>query len=199
MTASYPRTEGLLSWKSFDVCIDMHDPAVKLALALSILLGGFLAAMALRPRSSAPSDPAPSWSELVALRGRRLPENRATILKGKTILPPASPAAGSSSVRSPTVVAPLDNPPQVPMLSPKYPGDGAASTTGWGMPLVPPAGRESAGGARTHKIEDGDTLPALAARYLGSADRAMEIFKANRDLLSDPELLPIGAELRIPQ
>ena len=44
-------------------------------------------------------------------------------------------------------------------------------------------------GPRTHKIVDGDTLPALAERYLGSAD-PHEIFAANRDVLSDPELLP---------
>jgi nucleoid-associated protein YgaU len=50
----------------------------------------------------------------------------------------------------------------------------------------------------THKIVDGDTLPALAERYLGAASRAREIFDANRDLLLDPELLPIGVELKIP-
>ena len=50
----------------------------------------------------------------------------------------------------------------------------------------------------THTVVDGDTLPALAKRYLGSADRAGEIFAYNRDVLSDPDMLPIGAELRIP-
>jgi LysM repeat protein len=51
---------------------------------------------------------------------------------------------------------------------------------------------------RTHKIVNGDSLPALAQRYLGSEDRAGEIFEANRDLLSSPDALPIGIELRIP-
>ena len=50
-----------------------------------------------------------------------------------------------------------------------------------------------------HKIVDGDTLPLLAQRYLGSASRAMEIFQANRDVLSDPNILPLhGVELKIP-
>jgi len=49
-----------------------------------------------------------------------------------------------------------------------------------------------------HEIVDGDTLEALAERYLGRADRALEIFEANRDVLEDPQLLPIGQELRIP-
>ena len=39
---------------------------------------------------------------------------------------------------------------------------------------------------------------ALAERYLGPASRAGEIFAANRDVLFDPKLLPIGVELKIP-
>jgi nucleoid-associated protein YgaU len=52
--------------------------------------------------------------------------------------------------------------------------------------------------ARTHRIADGDSLVTLAERYLGSPDRALEIFEANRDVLSHPQLLPIGTELKIP-
>lgn len=48
-----------------------------------------------------------------------------------------------------------------------------------------------------HRIADGDTLASLAARYLGSASRWPEIFAANRDRLSNPEILPIKTELRI--
>jgi nucleoid-associated protein YgaU len=51
---------------------------------------------------------------------------------------------------------------------------------------------------QTHKIVDGDSLPLLAERYLGAAARANEIFACNRDVLSDPEVLPIGVRLRIP-
>jgi nucleoid-associated protein YgaU len=50
----------------------------------------------------------------------------------------------------------------------------------------------------SHKIIDGDTLPALAARYLGDAGRAGEIFEANRNVLASPDILPLGRELRIP-
>jgi hypothetical protein len=38
----------------------------------------------------------------------------------------------------------------------------------------------------------------LAQHYLGAAARAGEIFDANRNILSNPELLPIGVELKIP-
>lgn len=48
-----------------------------------------------------------------------------------------------------------------------------------------------------HRITDGDTLASVAARYLGSASRWPEVFAANRDRLSNPEVLPINTELRI--
>jgi hypothetical protein len=52
--------------------------------------------------------------------------------------------------------------------------------------------------SRMHRIVDGDTLPSLAVRYLGDANRADEIFAANRQWLASPELLPLGKQLRIP-
>jgi hypothetical protein len=38
----------------------------------------------------------------------------------------------------------------------------------------------------------------LALRYLDDANLAEEIYRLNRDVLSSPDLLPIGVELRIP-
>ncbi len=51
---------------------------------------------------------------------------------------------------------------------------------------------------RRHRINDGDTLKRLAARFLGDADRWREIYLANRQHLADPTQLPIGLELVIP-
>ena len=51
---------------------------------------------------------------------------------------------------------------------------------------------------RIHVVHQGDSLDRLAARYLGDEARALEIFDLNRDVLENPHLLPIGAELRIP-
>ncbi len=50
-----------------------------------------------------------------------------------------------------------------------------------------------------HRVRKGDTLSSLAARYLGSGERFWELFAANRDRLRNPDLLPVGLELRIPQ
>lgn len=49
-----------------------------------------------------------------------------------------------------------------------------------------------------HRIVDGDTLSKLAVTYLGRGDRYLEIFELNRDLLTSPDLLPIGSVLKIP-
>ena len=52
---------------------------------------------------------------------------------------------------------------------------------------------------RRHRIGDGDTLAALAERYLGNRDQWRSIWQANNGLLTDPNILPIGQELLIPQ
>jgi nucleoid-associated protein YgaU len=53
-------------------------------------------------------------------------------------------------------------------------------------------------GPRTHAIVDGDSLPKLAERFLGDPQLANQIFDLNRDVLSSSDLLPIGAELKLP-
>ena len=51
---------------------------------------------------------------------------------------------------------------------------------------------------KTHIVIDGDSLPRLAGRYLDDPQRAEEIFSLNREVLASADLLPIGAELKIP-
>ena len=51
---------------------------------------------------------------------------------------------------------------------------------------------------RVRVVVDGDSLRSLAKRYLGSSDRYLEIYEANRDVLKSPELLEIGMRLKIP-
>ena len=50
-----------------------------------------------------------------------------------------------------------------------------------------------------HTVEAGDTLSAIAKKTLGSANRYMEIFEANKPMLSDPDKIYPGQVLRIPQ
>lgn len=63
-------------------------------------------------------------------------------------------------------------------------------------PSPPPAVSRPA--TRKHRIADGDSLEVLALRYLGDKGRAGEIAALNRDVFSDPALLPIGRVISIP-
>ncbi len=79
-----------------------------------------------------------------------------------------------------------------PVLPPRFPSPQAEGTF---APLLRPANRPS---VRRHRLVDGDSLEKLAERYLGSATLADQIYQANRSLLPDPHLLPIGVEIIIP-
>ena len=48
-------------------------------------------------------------------------------------------------------------------------------------------------------VQAGDTLSAIAKRYLGDANAYMDIFNINRDQLSDPDKIKPGQVLKIPQ
>jgi nucleoid-associated protein YgaU len=65
-------------------------------------------------------------------------------------------------------------------------------------PPRPAARLEAARRPRTYRLRDGDTLENVAERYLDSAARAMEIFEANRGVLTRPDLLPVGKTITIP-
>jgi len=47
-------------------------------------------------------------------------------------------------------------------------------------------------------VASGDTLSKLAKTYLGDTNRYMEIFKANGDLLTTPDQIKVGQQLKIP-
>lgn len=49
-----------------------------------------------------------------------------------------------------------------------------------------------------HKVVSGDTLGKISKEYLGEAGKYMEVFNANKDQLSNPDLIKVGQELKIP-
>ena len=50
----------------------------------------------------------------------------------------------------------------------------------------------------SHTVVSGETLGAIAREYYGSASEWLRVFEANRDLLSDPDVVPVGVTLVIP-
>ena len=51
---------------------------------------------------------------------------------------------------------------------------------------------------RTYTVQAGDTLSKIAKQFLGDANAYQEIFKLNRDQLSDPDKIKPGQVLKIP-
>ena len=74
--------------------------------------------------------------------------------------------------------------------------------------VVPGATQGTAGTAQptvqkpqytSYTVQAGDTLSAIAKKYLGNANDYMDIFNANRDQLTDPDKIKPGQVLKIPQ
>jgi hypothetical protein len=138
------------------------------------------------PSLTSQESPRPGEAEQDAWWTRDTPRlkapNGSAPAKTQALAPPPS-QPGEATTR---LAAPIDldknshsSAPAAPPISPNF--------------VPPPVVR-----ARTHFITDGDTLARLAERYLQDAGRAQEIFELNREILRDPNLLPIGTPLRIP-
>jgi len=51
---------------------------------------------------------------------------------------------------------------------------------------------------RTYKVQPGDTLSKVAKQFYSDANKYMKIFEANKDQLSDPNMIKAGQVLKIP-
>jgi nucleoid-associated protein YgaU len=60
-------------------------------------------------------------------------------------------------------------------------------------------GSSAPAAAASYTVKPGDTLSKIAREQLGDANAYVEIFKANRDQLSDPDKIKPGQVLKIPQ
>ncbi|WP_116132834.1 peptidoglycan-binding protein LysM [Tropicimonas sp. IMCC34043] len=59
---------------------------------------------------------------------------------------------------------------------------------------------DNTGGAdpTLHTVAEGESLWKISEKYLGKGNRYMEIFEANKPMLSDPDKIYPGQTLRIP-
>lgn len=69
-----------------------------------------------------------------------------------------------------------------------------------GVAEVNDAAEAADGGAPSqfHEVVSGDTLWAISKKYYGKGSRYMEIFEANKPMLSHPDKIYVGQMLRIP-
>jgi nucleoid-associated protein YgaU len=177
---------------------------IRLLAAAAVMLVGLGIALVFRRPSAETELPISLQSDPLVLRQQ--PDARALAAAepaSSTQARPQNAAPAEPRRLSPTVVTPSDQPAPPPDLPKSFPS-GSQSTsnqpasTRWGSSLgeMLPA---TASAPTRHKVVDGDTLDLLAERYLGSATRAMEIFEANRSVLTNPKELRIGLELKIPR
>jgi nucleoid-associated protein YgaU len=170
---------------------------------LGIVVGGIGLASLLGQPGSPPRPETPEAEDVIVLRRRAGREDfpaAATLAEAGSESAVLSIPAFPSLPDSPPAVRAERPDPLPPTLAKAFPTIEETTSARWGTSLG--IGLSGAGlvapSPRRHKIVNGDSLPALAKRYLGSEDRAEQIFEANRDLLSSPDALPIGIELRIP-
>lgn len=52
--------------------------------------------------------------------------------------------------------------------------------------------------AQTYTVVAGDNLSKIAKRFYGNANRWHDIYDANRDQISNPDLIRVGQVLKIP-
>ena len=60
------------------------------------------------------------------------------------------------------------------------------------------ASAAAAASAQTYTVKAGDTLSKIAKEHLGNANAYMKIYEANRDQLSNPDLIKPGQVLKLP-
>ncbi len=53
-------------------------------------------------------------------------------------------------------------------------------------------------GRQTYTVQPGDTLSKISIRFYGTSRRYMDIYNANREILSSPASIAVGQELQIP-
>lgn len=61
-----------------------------------------------------------------------------------------------------------------------------------------PAAGPAQAAERTYTVKSGDTLSRIAKEMLGDSNAYMDIFKANKDQLTDPDTIKPGQVLKIP-
>jgi len=171
------------------------DRSAKILLAGSLMTAGIATALLFRhPATRVNSPELPPAEQFMA--GHPVPSPTAQQATGVS----SAWATEAGPAALPPAIKPIDPVEPPPSLAPSYLPPHPAGSTGAILPQLraEPSTSDPAPAVRTHRIVDGDTLPDLAARYLGSRDRYLEIYEANRGRLASPDLLPIGLELIIP-
>jgi nucleoid-associated protein YgaU len=70
---------------------------------------------------------------------------------------------------------------------------------GGAAPSTLPGPGAAAAEVQIYEVKPGDTLSGIAQKFYGKAGLYPMIFEANKDILSDPDLIKAGQKLKIPK
>lgn len=184
----------------------------KIGLALAILLIGFAGALCF-PRHSAVdvsalelegADELDAAIELLPVRAYTERGTKSLLDVVELTAPAASGPAPFSPGdlqfqpgRTPEQVAIVPNP--IPSTNPDTLPTNDRPDGPHGRSVSTPKSTASPADVQFHVVQPGETLSAIASRYLGSAAKFPEIFEANRDVLDSPDDLKLSMKLRIPR
>jgi nucleoid-associated protein YgaU len=87
---------------------------------------------------------------------------------------------------------------QIKLVDKNYQQDLTAEITFAAEAAAAAAAAPQAPALKTYTVKAGDTLSKIAKQYYGDASQYTKIFEANRDQLSDPNLIRPGQVLTIP-
>jgi len=88
--------------------------------------------------------------------------------------------------------------PPPPLLDAQSPPPAATAASEAPRPSVFGESPAAVAPPATYAIRDGDDLTGIAIRFYGHPAAAAAVWAANRDVIPDPALLPIGVSLRMP-
>jgi nucleoid-associated protein YgaU len=80
----------------------------------------------------------------------------------------------------------------------KQPPDFSNVVSGGSSTAPPPASPQAPAARRTYTVQKGDSLSKIAEREYGDAKEWHRIFEANKDIISDPDLIYPGQTLKLP-
>ena len=76
--------------------------------------------------------------------------------------------------------------------------DNIKTHAGWEHEIIATIQAQRSDVFGVHAVVAGDTLSKIAKASLGDANRYMEIFNANTDTLSNPDMIKVGQTLKLP-
>ena len=154
---------------------------------------------------TSPSDPYPVHPEFLADTWQSAPPT--TVARAPSPPrqnPPASdrtvppPPTGDCESKKPGTAAVVLHPPEysapAPTARPK-----PEPVTSLRRQPAPTAAVPAGGGAQEYTIREYDTLSEIAAQKLGDAGLWPQLYEANRAVLPDPNHLPVGQRIRLPE